>query len=407
MNTNEAPPRIESAHDTLVARYRDANTALDETPHPRVRAAVLAEANRIAREQRAPKPLDAFATKRAANDGQWRFAAAASVMMAGLAVFIVNQWESGEAELIVAQQSSVTNAPVATAEKAADAAQIVNAPIVGADIVGAVAADSMTNAASPRETTPPRKAPPSVTTERADAPVANVEKIERSASLRATTTPSASAAGTDVNATSVATQSSRRAANDPMPPQAPAATSRTEAFAQSAAKPEVRGERAAIAIPAAPAAAAAAAPPAPAAAAAMPRDAVRERKRVLSGSAAPEATAQLATASAEASRNVAQIKPDVAHSVAAMAATVSLRDAVRANDLATVRSAIRQQADVNAIDGNGRSFVALAVRSGNVELVVELMRAGADLDRRDNAGLSARDYAERSGNRAIIEVITK
>ena len=56
---------------------------------------------------------------------------------------------------------------------------------------------------------------------------------------------------------------------------------------------------------------------------------------------------------------------------------------------------LERRADVNAIDGRGRTPLHLAVASHDLDTVIELMAAGADPSLEDERGRSARDLADR------------
>jgi hypothetical protein len=445
MSTNEITSRNERPRDALVTRYSDASDTVDEAPNPRVRAAVLAEAHRLAREQRAPKQVTAFTKKRAANDGQWRFAAAASVVMAGLAVFIVNRWDSGETELMVTQTPNVASANAAE-QAGATATAPKNASTDAA--AGAATVDTTRSAATSSDAVATLKNAPAATEEKIDLRASSVaEKSERSVSSSTITSANvAKRHGGDKIAEEMSSSASARAQASPVATAKPAVRSEQVDVIAAAPLP-LPSPAIASAPPAAPArpasptanATAAAAPSIMAAPSSATRERLAEPAIATARTAEPEqrevlrekkqafaaierSTANLAKAASAAAdaaggasapgepavaRRVGEMTPETQRGTAAMRATSSLREAVRNNDLVSARAALRQQADVNVTDRNGVSLVTQAVRSGNVELVVELVRAGADVDRRDSAGLSARDYAERSGNRAIIELIVK
>ncbi|MDP9008128.1 MAG: ankyrin repeat domain-containing protein [Pseudomonadota bacterium] len=90
----------ENAHDQeLLERYKHASDTLDAAPSEAVRAAILAEARRVAEQRATETPRrPAFDVSRpAANDSRWKitaFGTAGTVLVAAL-LFAPRLWESG------------------------------------------------------------------------------------------------------------------------------------------------------------------------------------------------------------------------------------------------------------------------------------------------------------------------
>jgi hypothetical protein len=106
----------ENAHDQeLLERYKRASDTLDAAPSETVRAAILAEARRVAEQRAAESARQAFDVSRpAANDSRWRitaFGTAGAALVAAL-LFAPRLWESGP----VAPATS-SGAPTAAAPK--------------------------------------------------------------------------------------------------------------------------------------------------------------------------------------------------------------------------------------------------------------------------------------------------
>jgi hypothetical protein len=429
MSTKEMTPHsiareLEHSHDPLIERYRDASAALDETPNPRVRAAVLAEAHKIARDSRAPKPIEGFAKKRAANDGLWRYAAAASVVVAGLAVFVVNQWQSGEAELVIDEERAA-----ASAVPAMPAAATPPAPSPTAESA-AVASASNPVVADVLRTTPLEKVTtPSVSSNVArDAAQSNRSETPRSESKVAIVQPSRTL---EPLARGRVAESAQVAGGIAQQDNATAQTMTTQRTEDSVITMSANGVAASPPIAAA-APAARAVPPAPvarghaplstdsnvtmSAAAPAARDlnplSSEQKRATIVNTEAPETSAQGAAhtiiirPSGERQR-VGDMTESMQRGMAAVRANSNLRAAVQSKDLQKVRAALASGADANLIETNGMPLLAIAVQNGDSGIALALLRAGADAGLRDRAGVSARDYAERSGNRAIIDAMNR
>jgi hypothetical protein len=115
----------DNAHDQeLLERYKRASDTLDATPSDAVRAAILAEARRVAEQRATETPRQTFDVSRpAANDSRWRitaFGTAGAALVAAL-LFAPRLWERGP----VAPATS-SGAPAATApqEQSSDAKAI-------------------------------------------------------------------------------------------------------------------------------------------------------------------------------------------------------------------------------------------------------------------------------------------
>lgn len=427
MSANDKPPRSEISLgeiDALVHRYREATEAADESPGSHVRRTVLAEAARLAREQNAPKRNEALTKKRAANDGAWRYAAAASIVMAGVAAFIVNQWQSGESEFIVNEGGRVASAPVdsaatsapapmsASAEKAEAAAPVAAASqSAAAEVAPSVATATASAPAAASGTAPPARAanskPQPAVESTARAPLGQ-EATPRPADARSRA-PEVSVSGGDVaqSQASTAGASVARSANA-APPSAPQIASAPAPTAASPAPPTV------FAAPAAPA------PMASSSVASEPLSGSREAAIDVARSATGQTQKRAAMPSASESREMTanalpsappprmgQVTEGARGGMVIVQANGSLRVGIQQNDLSLVQGALRTGADANLIDANGTPVLSVAIQRGATDIALALLGAGADPNRLDRQGKSARDYAEASGNRAIIEAMKR
>lgn len=82
-----------------------------------------------------------------------------------------------------------------------------------------------------------------------------------------------------------------------------------------------------------------------------------------------------------------------------------LLDAVRTNDIAQLRAAIDDGADLEARDGQGRTVLLLATHAGAVDLAGLLIDAGADVNAKDEIRDTPFLYAGAEGRDAILTLI--
>jgi Ankyrin repeats (many copies) len=445
MSNNGMTPPTNRTPDALVDRYREASAQLNETPNPRVRSAVLANAAQVAREANTPKHNPVLTKKRAANDGMWRYAAAASVMVAGVAAFIINQWQSGDAELVVSDASVAaasapsTNAPAATSatapiavESSTDAARAASAPSTketgasetpmvlareSAGVNATASAQSVTlekKSASVAQAPSSRSAGETRREQSGDVAVAAASASREPIAVEPAS-PSVYASNPAGSSERVVPGDTRRgepvasaarapsaptAMSAPAPMPAPAAqasiatATRSDAtsdgIASSTNALPQRKSTAQVVAPATPATAPAA--PAASAAEAPPMTMSRER----SAPSAPVPSAR-----------VGEVNESMRRGIDSMRANGTLRQGVRDGDVAAVRNALAAGADSNLTNNNGSTMLSIAVQQNSLGVVTELLRAGADPTRRDSAGLSALDYAERNGNREIINALRR
>ncbi|MGL5004823.1 MAG: hypothetical protein ACRDAM_17940, partial [Casimicrobium sp.] len=377
----------ETPKDLLLERYREANSAMNESPNARVRASVLAHAQAVADANvRAGNPTP-FAQKRAANDGRWKYALAASVFTASVTGFIAFQLTNDPTEdrsAFPAPAPTVATAPASpatapTTEKEASVATAMNAkpreskvvdasPTLKQAPVAAAAAPPPPPAAPPA---PPAPAPraqsapapnafpaPQRATEseskfsladgerRSDADasrerlakIAEPQKPESRARIVIESTPSVGAASADLarattpaNEPAIASGEPTRAAQNKVARIDPQFDNATDASPMR--KLEVR--------PSAPSVAAAPVPPAAPAASPAPAAASDTR------AASPEAQQQ----------RIGELTPAMREGMRIVRANGALRDAVTAKNAAAVARALAEGADANSTDGAGTSLL--------------------------------------------------
>jgi hypothetical protein len=115
----------DNAHDQeLLERYKRASDTLDAAPSDAVRAAILAEARRVAEQRAAESARQTFDVSRpAANDSRWRitaFGTAGAALVAAL-LFAPRLWESGP---VAPATSSGAPAAAAPQKQSSDAKAI-------------------------------------------------------------------------------------------------------------------------------------------------------------------------------------------------------------------------------------------------------------------------------------------
>lgn len=398
--------------DELVARYRAATTALAEAPNPKVRERVLAYSATVADASvRAASAHSATAApaRRAANDGMWRYAAAAAVVTASFTAFISYQMNrSPEADLRAAA-ATATQTQVAPAMQSTAAAP---PPPGGAELAAVAVKEEAREAVAVEKT--------------AAAPAA---PAARAVDASRTTATQVAAAATPYSARERPSQANE--ANDivasaelkPAPSPAPVAKV-VDPIADKpvAAAPtnELRAE--------------AAQSMSAEIASTAERVASVEKKQAASGSmtSATEAagsTRRTAPVGGAARPSVAvgeQAQPPVARARSSVvpgsgvnggvanrdaessaSINAALREAVRLGRVDDVRNAIARGADVNALDKTGASLLVIAARNGANETAFELLAAGANVALRNSAGMTALDYARRNNNQALIDALVR
>ena len=92
----------------------------------------------------------------------------------------------------------------------------------------------------------------------------------------------------------------------------------------------------------------------------------------------------------------------LASAIALSAATSSLIDAVKAGDMATVRSLLANQADVAAAEADGTTALHWAVENDNDALVALLLEAGAKAQVVSRHGIAPLHRAAINGNASIV-----
>jgi hypothetical protein len=117
-------PEDNAQDQELLERYKRASDALDAVPSDAVRAAILAEARRVAEQRATETPRQTFDVPRhAANDSRWKitaFGTAGAALVAAL-LFAPRLWESGP---VAPATSSGTPAAAAPREQSSDAKAI-------------------------------------------------------------------------------------------------------------------------------------------------------------------------------------------------------------------------------------------------------------------------------------------
>ena len=82
-----------------------------------------------------------------------------------------------------------------------------------------------------------------------------------------------------------------------------------------------------------------------------------------------------------------------------------LVDAVKTNDVASVRTLVDQRADVNALQADGTTALHWAVEGDSLEIVQVLVRAGANVKAANRYGATPLWLASLNGNASVIEVL--
>jgi hypothetical protein len=407
--------------DALVDRYREASTQLGEAPASRVRESVLAyaqtQASARSRGAETSKFSVSAAKKRVANDGYWRYAAAATVVTASFTALLMYQLtDRVDSEIATASAPSTPSAPIEAAASSSRQAQSANGTVNSAPAVTAskaqpgtpdalatvanVELSAKSGVASDTSTATPARAQDKV----ANSPPAMSEQKKTSAPplppTSAQTNPQASqnvVAATALPNPFPATVEPARARNEaplaesaiataPMRDSA-AGTNATQLLPQEQPR-AMESKRAAAATVAVAPLATPAAPAAPAAA-----------------TNTVTASGNFATTDVSSSSRAARA-PSQAPTVA-RSAQIDLATAVETGNAAQVRLALRQGADANASDANGASLLILATRAGRADIVADLIAASANVNARDRTGMSALAYARQTSNQAVIEALEK
>jgi hypothetical protein len=404
-------PNAPATTDALLARYHAAQAALDaheaSGPSAQTRARILDHAANIATNSVAAPAIKQSASgqidtqKSAANDGQWKIRALATVAIFGLTSLLLLQWDRGTPEEKEVAFSTARPPVAAPAPAAAPAAATVTEPA----------------SAAARAAAPP--VPPATAT--ADAPAA-VRPVDKSDAAAKAAPPSARLAAPKV--TQQAAPASARAQPFPSdaeakrpsgvapPPSTKDATTSAEsAMAGATALPAPASAPAPLSAPAPSPAApsmAAAAPPARAAAPAMrTAPAAKAGSDGIADSArredAPQATARLKKSeSAQDASSVADANS--APAFRAAAPNLALFAAIRSADAPALQRALASGADKNA-KSNGTPAITLCVQSGKLNLVQLLAAAGADVNAPDAQGTTPLAHARARGFDAIANVL--
>jgi hypothetical protein len=85
----------------------------------------------------------------------------------------------------------------------------------------------------------------------------------------------------------------------------------------------------------------------------------------------------------------------------------ALLRAARAGDLAGVRRALREGADVDAPGPSGRTALVAATTSGDAAVVEALLAAGAWPDARDRGDATPLDVAQRDGRADLVDLLRR
>jgi hypothetical protein len=397
-------PNAPATTDALLARYHAAQAALDaheaSGPSAQTRARILDHAANIATNSVAAPAIKQWSNsqadtqKPAANDGQWKIRALATVAIFGLTSLLLLQWDRGtpeEKEVAFSTARPPVAAP-APVPAAAPAAATVTEP---APAAAPAAAQPVPN--------------PTATT---DAPAA-ARPVDKSDATAKAVPPSARLA-----APKVAQQAAPASANpQPLPsdteakrpsgvapplPTKDATTSAESAMAGTTALPAPASAPAPLSepapTPAAPSMAAPATRTAPAAKTESYGTAESARRED-----APQTTARLKKSeSAQDASSVAE-----ANSAPAGRATspnLALFAAIRSADAAAVQRALANGADKNA-KSNGTPAITLCVQNGKLNLVQLLAAAGADVNAPDTQGTTPLAHARARGFEAIANAL--
>src|SRR5262245_48209863 len=84
-------------------------------------------------------------------------------------------------------------------------------------------------------------------------------------------------------------------------------------------------------------------------------------------------------------------------------AEVSLIDAVKQKDVATVRTLLQKRVDVNAPEGDGATALHWAAYRSDVQMVDLLIGAGAKVNQANDLKITALYLASANGDAAIVE----
>jgi hypothetical protein len=394
-------PNAPATTDALLARYHAAQAALDAPeaggPSAKTRARILDNAANIATNSVAAPAIKQWSNsqtdtqKPAANDGQWKIRALATVAIFGLTSLLLLQWDRGTPEEKEVAFSTARPPVAAPAPAAAPAAAPVTEPA----------------SAAARAAAPP--VPPATAT--ADAPAA-VRPVDKSNATAKAVPPSAR-----LPAPKVAQQAAPASARAlPFPSDAEA--KRPSGVApppptKDAAESAMAGATplpAPAPAPAAPSAAAVAPPATPAPAAAPAMRTAPAAKTESYGTAesarredAPQATGRLKKSeSAQDASSVAEANS--APAFRAAAPNLALFAAIRSADAAALQRALASGADKNA-KSNGTPAITLCVQSGKLNLVQLLAAAGADVNAPDAQGTTPLAHARARGFDAIANAL--
>jgi hypothetical protein len=346
-------PESDPIDAQLLERYRKASDADPAAPTDAVRAAILAEARRVA-EQSASSPQPVFDTSQpAANQPRWRMAAFGTLGAALLAALIVapRLWEHPPDPL------TATNQPAPAMSAPADAAPPGNAAAV--------------NAPAPNATAPDAPAP------NARAPIARAPIAARNAA-----------------APHPALNAAPAAAEPASPPpmaglQAPSESQLAEADSASSVQRAVT----------------AAATPGRTAALMEQRKAAQESLAAEHYTPDPKiADALSGRVSSFAARPAAPASAAGARALAGAPAG-SLGAAAASGDSAGVNRLLDQGATLDARDDLGRTPLMMATLNGQAETVKILLGRGADPNIADNGGHTALQMAQSAHRDEIAQLL--
>ena len=84
---------------------------------------------------------------------------------------------------------------------------------------------------------------------------------------------------------------------------------------------------------------------------------------------------------------------------------LALIQAVESGNPSLVEAALRDGADVNAVDADGESALIVAIEGGHLSVVETLLKKGADVNAVDADGVSALNLAIKNGQTSIANAL--
>jgi hypothetical protein len=421
MNTDRNKQGL--SNDELLARYREASANESAAPNARVRAAVLAKAQAVATSRSADtvqaiKPE--WKKTPAANDGRWRWSAAAALVAAGVSGVFSYLWLQPKSEERTAVLTQ--SAPAATRESSLESTAtpaLVATPSPSTTPEKASAAPPLVYAPPPAQVATLEKSKQAQSSSVAvTQPKVAESKVTADAAVRSNTASATVARETQSSAAKEPEQaiaSAASAVRAPMPTAAPAAPPPPP----SPAAPSLPSrDVASVASSAAVASAAPALSSNDADAARLAGGALETQKRATlrapAAEAAPAASPAMASASPPtvgSTPPTASARAEIASGVVAaepskptlrMKALNQLQSAVRAGDVSAVEAALTNGGDANSTMEDGTPLIIYAARRNQIEVVERLLRAGASASARDRLGKSAIDYARDADNAEML-----